>query len=436
MSQHDGVIDNAAGATVRADINNLAAALLTRSSGASAPSTTYANMVWVDTTNHLVKERNEANTAWIIRGRTDAEGLVTKSAGFTVGLRDYGKTFYCTTALTVAFTAAATLADGFWCRIINASTGLVTLDPDSSEQINGATTLDLRPGEGAYVETNGTLFRAMQAGPGLVSRQVFGLASAISPAQLTANTDNWAPTGIETCNVIRFSTDASRNITGITQGWDGRVLVLENTGSNDAVLKHDVTSTAANRFYCPNGADFTLKANSAAALRYDGTSSRWRVMASNASSSKVLRVYQVAKTDTFSTANTTPTDVTGLSKAVTPLSTNSKFAVVADVKLAHSTSTGAMFAKVVRDSTDLTIGDAASTRVRALSGGKGMDNSNVVLQKGGTAFDAPATVSSITFKVQIWTTSGTIYVNRDGTYTDATNFGTYASSLLIIEYED
>src|SRR5687767_1094720 len=91
MAQHDGVIDNAAGATVRADINNLAAALLSQNSGTSAPSTTYANMPWVDTTNHLKKERNEANTGWITRGRTDAEGVLAKTANYTLALRDFGK---------------------------------------------------------------------------------------------------------------------------------------------------------------------------------------------------------------------------------------------------------------------------------------------------------------------------------------------------------
>lgn len=284
MSQHDGVVDNGSGATVRADLNNLAAALLTQNSGTTAPSTTYANQVWVDTTNHLVKVRNEANSAWIIRARTDAEGMVTKSAGFTVALADYGKTFYCTAALTVAFTAAATLTDGFWCRVINNSTGAVTLDPNSSETINGSTTLLLRPGEGAYIETNGTLFRAILGGPGLVARKSLGIAGVISPAQLTANTDDWAPTGYEDCSVIRFSTDASRNITGLSGGWDGRVVLLENVGAQSAVLMHNVTSTAANRFYCPGSTDLTLTANSAVVLRYDATDSRWRIISPPASS--------------------------------------------------------------------------------------------------------------------------------------------------------
>jgi hypothetical protein len=109
----------------------------------------------------------------------------------------------------------------------------------------------------------------------------------ISPAQLAANTDNWAPTGLETAAVIRVSTDASRNLTGLTGGADGRIITLMNVGSFDLVLKHDVTSTAANRFYCPDSADFTLKRNMTAILNYDATSSRWRVTGGGGGASAV-----------------------------------------------------------------------------------------------------------------------------------------------------
>lgn len=64
MAQHDYVIDNNNGATVRSDINALAAAAVSLNSGSSAPSTTYAYMLWADTTAGLLKQRNAANSAW------------------------------------------------------------------------------------------------------------------------------------------------------------------------------------------------------------------------------------------------------------------------------------------------------------------------------------------------------------------------------------
>ncbi len=64
MAQHDYVIDNNNGATVRSDINSLAAAAVSLNSGGSAPSTTYAYMLWADTTAGVLKQRNAANSAW------------------------------------------------------------------------------------------------------------------------------------------------------------------------------------------------------------------------------------------------------------------------------------------------------------------------------------------------------------------------------------
>lgn len=64
MAQHDYIIDNANGAAVRADINNMASAIVTNNSGATEPATRYAYMFWVDTTAGLLKQRNASNTAW------------------------------------------------------------------------------------------------------------------------------------------------------------------------------------------------------------------------------------------------------------------------------------------------------------------------------------------------------------------------------------
>ncbi len=104
----------------------------------------------------------------------------------------------------------------------------------------------------------------------------FILSGDISPAQLTANTDDWNPTGLSTASVIRVSTDASRNLTGIQGGADGRVLILINVGTQPLVLVHDSTSTAANRFFLASSTNTTVQSNGACILWYDSTSSRWR----------------------------------------------------------------------------------------------------------------------------------------------------------------
>lgn len=71
MSQHDYVIANDTAANVRSDINSALAAIVSNNSGSSAPSTTYANQWWYDTTNDILKIRSEANDAWISVGKLD-----------------------------------------------------------------------------------------------------------------------------------------------------------------------------------------------------------------------------------------------------------------------------------------------------------------------------------------------------------------------------
>jgi hypothetical protein len=71
MSQHDFDIANQTAASARSDINNALQALASLSSGDTAPSTTYANMLWYETDTNILKMRNEANSAWINVGYLD-----------------------------------------------------------------------------------------------------------------------------------------------------------------------------------------------------------------------------------------------------------------------------------------------------------------------------------------------------------------------------
>ena len=65
MSQHDFSIANQTASNARTDINNALQALASLSSGATAPSTTYANQLWYETDTNQLKMRNEADDAWI-----------------------------------------------------------------------------------------------------------------------------------------------------------------------------------------------------------------------------------------------------------------------------------------------------------------------------------------------------------------------------------
>lgn len=69
MANHDYNIANQTAPSARTDINNALAAIVSNNSGASEPTTTFANMWWYDTTNNKLKFRNEANSAWIEIGQ-------------------------------------------------------------------------------------------------------------------------------------------------------------------------------------------------------------------------------------------------------------------------------------------------------------------------------------------------------------------------------
>ena len=73
MSQHDFTIDNQTFPATRSDINSALKALASLSSGASAPSTTFAYQLWVDTTSdpNILNIRNSANNAWIKIGEVN-----------------------------------------------------------------------------------------------------------------------------------------------------------------------------------------------------------------------------------------------------------------------------------------------------------------------------------------------------------------------------
>lgn len=85
MAQSNFNIGNVSRTLIRAHINESNQALATLSSGATEPSTTYPYQFWADTTSGLLKQRNGANSAWIIKGALSDEnwGFVKSSENNT-----------------------------------------------------------------------------------------------------------------------------------------------------------------------------------------------------------------------------------------------------------------------------------------------------------------------------------------------------------------
>ena len=86
MATHDYIISNASGASVRADLNNALAAIVSNNSNATSPATTYAFQFWADTTTGQLKIRNAANSAWITLMELDGTMLMEDGTVSAPGL--------------------------------------------------------------------------------------------------------------------------------------------------------------------------------------------------------------------------------------------------------------------------------------------------------------------------------------------------------------
>lgn len=157
---------------------------------------------------------------------------------------------------------------------------LAAVDEDVATVPFGGTARVTNPHAAVFVVETATAAYVVLAAEECHVVGAFYTGAVLSPAQLTANTDNYAPTGIQSAAVLRLSTDASRNLTGIVptnsagNAFSGRRLTIINVGAQNLVLVNNATSTEANRFLM--NANLTLNANEAVELMYDAVSSRWR----------------------------------------------------------------------------------------------------------------------------------------------------------------
>jgi hypothetical protein len=108
-------------------------------------------------------------------------------------------------------------------------------------------------------------------------------SGVISPTALASGaTNNWSPTGLSTCNVIRATANASGSTLNglVAQAGGTQILLINLPGGTLTIANEAVGSTAANRFTV-GAASLALAPGQCCVLWYDGTSQRWRVVAHN-----------------------------------------------------------------------------------------------------------------------------------------------------------
>jgi len=155
----------------------------------------------------------------------------------------------------------------------------------------------------------------------------------------------------------------------------------------------------------------------------------------------ILQVLSDELTSTVSSTALVSSDAwtdTGLSIAITPIAASSKIIITGMINTgAGNSGDGMCILRLMRDSTAIAIGDAASNRKRTFSGrGSQAQGDGTILTLPVHWVDSPSTTSAVTYKVQFGirgTNPNTAYINRAGADTDNTEYQRTASSLSVME---
>jgi hypothetical protein len=148
-----------------------------------------------------------------------------------------------------------------------------------------------------------------------------------------------------------------------------------------------------------------------------------------------VQVISTTKTDTFTTTSTSLTDITGLSVTITPTSSSNRILVLGYVTGGSSVESFSSIV-LVRNSTQIFIGDAASSRPRATAMFYDEGNQGLIWSNAPIFLDSPATTSAVTYKFQcrVGSGGGTFTVNRSPRDTDSANFDFRTpSSITVME---
>ena len=149
---------------------------------------------------------------------------------------------------------------------------------------------------------------------------------------------------------------------------------------------------------------------------------------------KVLQVVSVSKSSTFSTSSTSFTDVTGFNVSITPSSTSSKVLVLMDADIGISGLTYRAYARLMRDATPISVGDASGSTIpsTAISGNSFASVSENV---SVSHLDSPNTTSSVTYKLQVRMQSGggTLTFNKEGNDSGSATNHRGASNITLME---
>lgn len=110
-------------------------------------------------------------------------GYSAKTTTYSVVAADKGKLINATTGTwTLSLLAAATAADGFNVTVRNSGTGVITVDPNLTETIDGSSTLAVNAGESVLLYCDGTAWYSIGKSSGVPSGAWFPYSGTSAPA--------------------------------------------------------------------------------------------------------------------------------------------------------------------------------------------------------------------------------------------------------------
>jgi len=151
----------------------------------------------------------------------------------------------------------------------------------------------------------------------------------------------------------------------------------------------------------------------------------------------IKQVLSATKTDTFDTNSSSFVDVTGVTIDVTPSSTSNKVWCSITGWASHSSAGSSVYLRMVRDSTAISVGAAAGSRVVCSTGNAG----DQTYSNGSFAIsflDSPSTSgSAVTYKLQCLSQTGgsSARINYRGDDSDGASWGRGATTITVMEIE-
>jgi len=169
--------------------------------------------------------------------------VISKTSDYTVVAADKTKLILCTADLTLTLTAAATLGDGFVFNV-RASGGDVTIDPNSSETIDGAATFVVGDGNSETFVCNGSNWFSLGNSSRLVTTTETAASVAMEFSSIPSGVnmfellpDGFSLTGTDDV-LIRLGTSAGIVTSGyVSSSSVGGVSTANPTGGFVLVLR-------------------------------------------------------------------------------------------------------------------------------------------------------------------------------------------------------